>query len=387
MAHGVPDQSLLGGPGRVAAAHARALAARGHDVSVLTSDITVKGRSAAPTFALVGQGVHVRWIHAKTFKWWPGAVGPVLSRSSSAVRKAVAEADVVHCHEWPPGLIQQSRRAAKRARIPCIVQPHGSIQARSGINRSLHAMADAIHPLAPSDIVIVGSDDEEAEVLDSARRPPVVRRLVNPMLQSPLTKDCDTVRARRDSWPVAPDAHVLIYAHRLAPNKGLDLAIQAVSLLPQNYHLIVVGSESGFPAFVRECRLLVARLGLEERVHFTGPVGLTEIDETLVAADTFLLPARRDTFPLMVLHALACGLPAVVTDTCQSVDQLAHAVVAVRPTAEGIAAGIESLDEATRHHLAASGYRLLASKFSPDSVAAELESIYSLGGKLAQSDP
>lgn len=385
VAHGISDQSVLGGPGRVAAAQARALAARGHDVSVVTSDLVAKGRSAPPTFDLLGSGIEVGWVHATTFAWWPGTLGPVVSRSSSALRAAVADADVVHCHEWPHGLVQNGRRAAKRAGVPCVIQPHGSIQVRSGPKGALHALADAFHPLDATDTVVVGSDDEEAEVLQIARRRPVVRRLVNPMPLSPLTKDDEPVRARRRSWPVPADAHVLLFAHRLAPNKGLDLGIEALALLPETYHLVVVGSASSFPAYVKECRLLVERSGLGGRVHFVGSVERTEIDETLLAADTFLLPARRDTFPLMVLHALACGLPAVVTDTCQSVHQLADAVVAVRPTAEAIAAGVASLDDATRRQIAANGHELLVSQFSPDTVAAQLEEIYTTAGRIPQS--
>lgn len=386
VAHGVPDQSVLGGPGRVAAAHARALAARGHHVRVLTSDIVVKGASAEPTFGLLGPDIEARWVRARTLKWWPGTVGPVLSRTSGTVRSALSGVDVLHCHEWPHGLVQGARRAAKRAGVPCVVQPHGSIQARTGLNRLLHAATDALHPLGPQDVVLVGSDHEEAEVLQAARHRPVVRHLVNPMAASKLDKGDPAVAARRRSWMLPAGAKALLYAHRLAPNKGLDLAIAALAQLPDSCHLIVIGDDSVFPTFVKECHTLVAKLSLGQRVRFEGTVDGREIDEVLLAADLFLLPARRDTFPLMVLHALACGVPAVVTDTCQSVDQLAGAVVAVRPTADALAAGISSVDDATGSELAANGRELLMAKFSPESVAAQLEEIYLTAARVSVAD-
>lgn len=362
----------------MAVSHALALAARGHTVRIVTSDIMVKGVSVRPTFEALDPTIDARWVHARTFRRWPGTVGPVISRSREALASALHDVDVVHCHEWPHGLIQSARRLANRRRVPCLIQPHGSIQVRRGVPGALHRFADVLHPLNSSDIVIVGSDHEESEVVRLARRRPVLHRLVNPMSLSSVRKDSIEVQTRRRSWGIGPGEHVLLYAHRLAPNKGLDLAIEALARLPDEFRLVIVGDDSVFPAFVKSCKALIERLGVSRRVVFGGAVARTEIDETLLAGDTFLLPARRDTFPLMVLHALACGMPTVVTDTCQSVDQLADAVVAVRPTAEAIAEGIRSLDEARRNELSQQARDIVVRRFSPDAVAVQLEAFYHL---------
>ena len=150
VAHGVADQSLLGGPGRVASEHAKGLAARGHEVRVVTTDIVSKtSRARPPTFELTAaDGVTVRWARARTLRGWPGTIGPVFSREARPlIEEVVGWADVVHAHDWPYRLVQTTRRLAVAAGKPVLVQPHGSIQARRGPRRLLHASFNTFHRL------------------------------------------------------------------------------------------------------------------------------------------------------------------------------------------------------------------------------------------------
>src|SRR5450759_4914905 len=141
VAHGVTDQSLLGGPGRVAAAQANALVAEGHQVTVVTTDVTAKGkRTSKATFDLLDARVTTHCIPGHTLRFWPGGVGPIFHPGSRrALAAAVSQADVVHCHEWPHDLVQQALSLSRANGKRRFIQPHGSIQPRSGMNWLLHA--------------------------------------------------------------------------------------------------------------------------------------------------------------------------------------------------------------------------------------------------------
>jgi glycosyltransferase involved in cell wall biosynthesis len=189
-------------------------------------------------------------------------------------------------------------------------------------------------------------------------------------------RDDSHTAARRRSWGFPDGATVLLYAHRIYPNKGLDLLIQAMESIPTSVQLAVVGAV-GDAAFQKKCSDLIDRLGLRDRVRFFSPVGRESINEVIRAADIFVLPARRDTFPLMVLHAMSCERAVVVTNTCQSVELLGQAVAVAEPSPGGLAERIRSLlDPAERARISRRGFELIRDEFGPDVVARKLVQIY-----------
>jgi glycosyltransferase involved in cell wall biosynthesis len=378
VAHGVTDQSLFGGPGRVAAAHANVLVERGHEVTIVTTDAIGKGRRAgSSSFQLLDSRVRVQCIPGRTLKWWPGTLGPVFHpQSKRLLAVEVRKAEVVHCHEWPYHLIQQARGLSHRYGKRCIVQPHGSIQRREGINRLIHEAFLKRYPPRPEDVFVGGSPAEMAEITDVVGPNVRVRQLVNPMSIPSEEDELPAATAKRKAWDFPSDAVVLVYGHRIVPNKGLDLLIRAMKDLPPSVHLAVIG-DAGNQRFANECRVLATELGLGQRVSFFPPVRRDEINAIIMAGDIFVLPARRDTFPLMVSHAMACARPVVLTNTCQSLELLGDAVVSAEPTPEGLAESINTLlDPATRQQLGYRGRDLIRQEFGPLAVAERLELIY-----------
>lgn len=102
-----------------------------------------------------------------------------------------------------------------------------------------------------------------------------------------------------------------------SPIKNLDTVLHALVRVP-GLQLAVAGAlrQSPYPA-------LAGRLGLAERVHFLG--FRTDIAALMQAADLFVLPSRRDSCPLVLLEAMASGLPAVTARTVGTADLVAEA--------------------------------------------------------------
>ena len=106
---------------------------------------------------------------------------------------------------------------------------------------------------------------------------------------------------------------VLLFAGKFIAVKGLDSLLQAVSYLRQDgqgVRLCLVGSGP----LESELRLQAGRLGLP--VHFAGFKNQSELPAYFVAADLLVLPSRSETWGLVVNEAMACGVPAVVSDAC-----------------------------------------------------------------------
>ena len=117
-------------------------------------------------------------------------------------------------------------------------------------------------------------------------------------------------KLRRD-WGVAQGVTCFLFAGKLTPIKRpLDL-IRALELTVgrgARTHLLVAGSGE----LMAEARALVDAERLP--VTFTGFLNQTELVKAYVAADCLVLPSNSETWGLVVNEAMACGLPAIVSD-------------------------------------------------------------------------
>jgi len=94
--------------------------------------------------------------------------------------------------------------------------------------------------------------------------------------------------------------------------KRLDLVIQAMADLEDGVPgdgrrmLLVVGKGDQ-----THYRNLASRLGIADRIIFTGVTD--RVAEIYAAGDCLIMPSRMDTFGLVVLEAMAAGLPAIIS--------------------------------------------------------------------------
>jgi glycosyltransferase involved in cell wall biosynthesis len=111
-------------------------------------------------------------------------------------------------------------------------------------------------------------------------------------------------RVRRE-LAIPADRMALLYVGEYAvPRKGLATVLEALAGLPKNIHLYIAGRGSTAPY----ATLLAP---VEARVHFLG--FRRDVADLFRAADAFVYPSRYDTFSLVLLEALASGLPVVTT--------------------------------------------------------------------------
>lgn len=88
--------------------------------------------------------------------------------------------------------------------------------------------------------------------------------------------------------------------------KGLPTLLRALAQLP-GIHLAVAGK----PTHQSDCQQLAQSLGLNSRVHFLG--SLPSVASAYEAADLLVHPTLEDTYAMVVLEAMAYGLPVIVS--------------------------------------------------------------------------
>jgi glycosyltransferase involved in cell wall biosynthesis len=160
---------------------------------------------------------------------------------------------------------------------------------------------------------------------------------------------------------------VLIVA-RLAKEKNLDLGLAAFARLGlQGTRLAIVGAG---PERER-LETAAARLGIAGRTTFAGEFSRAELPDCYASADAFLFTSQSETQGLVLVEALAAGLPVVAVDTPQTRDVVGTGPMLAAPDADALAAALRTVLEA-RRRIEASG----AWRFDQGTVADRLVGVY-----------
>ena len=141
--------------------------------------------------------------------------------------------------------------------------------------------------------------------------PPQAIRIVRAAIDPDRFTEHDRPKRRvegRERWGLRSDETVALLAAMNYRLKGLDPLLHALRLLPATprFRLLVVGNPKtgGYERLAR-------RLGVSQRVCFAGHCA--DMRNAYFAADFLVHPTFYDPCSLVVLEALACGLPVVTT--------------------------------------------------------------------------
>lgn len=112
--------------------------------------------------------------------------------------------------------------------------------------------------------------------------------------------------AARRRWQVS--RRTLVSVGHLIKRKGHDLVIQALAHLP-DVDLIIAGDGPEKERLQR----LATRLGVANRVRFSGVLAHQDLPGLYSAADALVLASSREGWPNVLLEALACGTPVIAS--------------------------------------------------------------------------
>lgn len=107
---------------------------------------------------------------------------------------------------------------------------------------------------------------------------------------------------------LAADVKLVLMVARMTKQKDYRTLIMAAKLLPDNYHIVIVGDGSDRDELYK----LVYQLKLSNRVHFLGI--RTDVERIMKSVDIFVLSSNWEGFGLVAIEAMASGLPVVTSD-------------------------------------------------------------------------
>lgn len=196
---------------------------------------------------------------------------------------------------------------AHRAGYKVVYTPHGMLEpyaiARHYLTKKLPAiLLFQKKGICVSDCVHSTAETEKANLLKLGWNKKVV--------VIPNCVQIDDI-AMKSSWK---RTNKVLFLSRVHPKKGIDLLIEAVAPLRQefaDYRFIIAGP--GEVAYVHELQALAEKNGVASLFHFLGPVYAADKWPLYREADVFVLPTWSENFGIVVPEALASGTPVITT--------------------------------------------------------------------------
>jgi len=117
----------------------------------------------------------------------------------------------------------------------------------------------------------------------------------------------------RSERKIPPDAAVILFVGRLAPEKELPSLIRGFAQLRRERKAVLVFIGDG-PEKERLIQLAREEQLNDQEIVFTGRLNTTEVCHWLQASDLFALVSSNEGFSCSLLEAMSVGLPSVVSD-------------------------------------------------------------------------
>ncbi|MEB3220961.1 MAG: glycosyltransferase family 4 protein [Candidatus Sericytochromatia bacterium] len=312
-----PAFGTSGGIGTHTQHLARALAQRGHRVTVLAHG--PRETASAEGVRLVGVGARHAWRAPWPARWlgMVARTGPFAVAAARALREE-GPFDVLEVPEYQGwGLA-----AALATRTPVVARLHGHtalVRRLNGQALDLDARLAGLLEAATlrrASLVLASS----ASLAGAARqdfRPALPRERVAIV---PLGVDTRHFRpvcaaATRARLRVPAEAPVLLYAGRLEARKGvwtlLEAFIQVLRRHPEALLVLAGGDPPGGPTLREALRARAAEAGVADHLRLPGHLTQAELPGLYAACDVFVAPSPAEPFGLVYLEAMACGRPVV----------------------------------------------------------------------------
>jgi glycogen synthase len=301
---------IYGGLGRHVHGLAEALAADGHDVTVLAQ--------AHPDAAADEVAGGVRVVRAGTTLPRDDVVRWVAALNQAQIRAGRAlmtgwRPDVVHAHDWVAA--EAGIALARDAGTPLVATFHATEAGlwngwlTTPLSRARHDVEAWLVRAATRTIVC--SSAMRAEVSAGLKISAAELTTVHNGVARELWRASAAERADiRAGLEIPPGAPLLVLAGRVEWEKGGDVAIRALPRVRRHHpgtHLVVAGAGTQRAAFAA----LARRQRVVRAVRFAGHLDQSRLAALLGAADVALVPSSYEPFGMAALEAAAAGTPVV----------------------------------------------------------------------------
>jgi glycosyltransferase involved in cell wall biosynthesis len=279
--------------------------------------------------------------------------------------------DIFHCHAGIGWEGFGGINAARDADVPVVVRTeHLPYLITHPIQRADHQRAIQL-----IDRLICVSEEVRASMLKAGVPAAKVSVIHNGILAPQAERDAASVRAELG---LPDDARMILTVARMTEQKAHHTLLDAISAIAPDQpgaHFVWVGDGP----LELELRAEVHERGLDRHIHMIGRRG--DVPDLMASSELFVLPSLFEGFPLVVLEAMALGLPVLGTRVCGTSEAVIEGetgrLVAPGDAAALAAALLEALERPEQTAgWGQAGRRLVQRKFSAAHMGHKTAAIY-----------
>lgn len=355
-----PDNAF-GGPIRVALNLGHELESRGIDVELVGG---CRGYESTPT-EIENIPAHlfpVRQIHPKL-----GFSGLISLRLLSWTWRNVKRFDVIHIHmardliTLPIGLISRMRG------VPIVIQGHGMIDPTNKFAGRLLDKLFVKRLLTGATKLLYLTEQESTDFPAVAGKP----------LENLAFLPNGVPAQSEPHLGAANSARTISYISRLQARKRPHLFVQMASELVRDgvdCQFKIAGADEGE---LDQVLRIIKQESLDETVEYLGSQDHAGVIKLLNETSVLVLPSVNEPFPMIVLEAISCAIPVVITDTCGLAPYITRGNAGI--VTDGSVAQLVSATKtilSDLHQYSSNALTLAKNEFSMSHIGDELTSIY-----------
>ncbi|MFC4322678.1 N-acetyl-alpha-D-glucosaminyl L-malate synthase BshA [Litchfieldia salsa] len=364
---GITCYPSVGGSGVIATELGKLLAEKGHEIHFISSSLPFRLNK-------IYSNIYYHEVEVNqysVFKYPPYDLALASKMAEVARRENL---DVLHVHyAIPHAICAILAKQMVGDHLKIVTTLHGTDITVLGYDPSL---TDLIRfGIESSDIVTAVSDSlaqQTLEVIEPKKDIETVYNFIDERVY--CRKD---VSHLKEQYGITPNEKVVIHVSNFRKVKRVPDVIHAFYEIQQKVDskLILVGDG---PEFTVVCKL-VKSLGISDRVLFLGKQD--NVEELYSISDLKLLLSEKESFGLVLLEAMACGVPSIGTTVGGIPEVIKHGengfLCEVGDVYDIAKKGIELLTNETLHiNMATKAKSIVSERFHSDKIVKQYEALY-----------
>jgi glycosyltransferase involved in cell wall biosynthesis len=364
-----------GGIEQVSYEQSKRLTEAGYEIDVLTSKF--EGRNTNPL-----EGITIHHYPSLNVAKLFGVPYPIVSfKAYKKFMQLIGKCDLVHAHGHVYMGSYLAGMVAKKLKKPFIVTQHNTfIDYKSLLNvveqlndqiigKSVLKHADKITTVSKETLKYVlklGADQTKTQVIYNG-------------VDTDFFRPVDKAKSRK-KLGLPKNRKIILSVRRLVYKNGLDTLIESAPLVAKNHPdaLFVVAGKGPSRKLIED---RIKELRIQNNVKLAGFVPDEQLPVYYDAADIFMLPsASGEGLPLVLLEAMACGLPVIATavgGTPEIIEHMKNGVLVPPINPQAIAEALSKLlSEGLGPALGVEARRTVEDRFTWEKNVSQLQDIY-----------
>lgn len=308
----------------------KALAHQGYEVDIFTR---CQHEDNLPVVEIMP---HLRLVHLPAGpkltiekKKLPHHIPEFIDSFFSFTKQNNLEYDIFHCHYYMSGIIGLAINKKMKRKLPIVMTFHTlalmkNLVARDELEKEEIERINAECTITKEVTRIIVPTDSEMSYLEylyqaDRNKITIIPPGVDTTFFKPMEKDLakNKIGAKKED-------KILLFVGRIEPLKGLDMLLYALKvLIMQNPHinicLWIVGGDISqkqelWSHQLKMMQQLKDLLHLSTRVRFVGQQPQHDLPYYYNAAEMVVMPSHYESFGMVTLEAMACGVPVITTN-------------------------------------------------------------------------